>query len=247
MTDRQGLSIILPALNEAQALAPLVQEIEGYCRERRIPAEIIIVNDGSTDGTAAVADRLAAENPGVAVIHHGRNLGYGKAIRNGFRAARNPYLFYTDADRQFAIRDLDHFWPHVRSGEADVVAGFRIDRQDSRLRRLLSWGFNRLVRMLFGLECRDVDCAYKLLSREAWRRMEITSDDALIDTEMFVKARMHRLRIKQVGVRHFPRQHGTSTVTLVCIIAVLRRLASFRRELQVCKNTETASKPVQAL
>ncbi len=206
-----GLSVILPALDEEENIENAVRAAVGAVAPLATEYEVIVVDDGSTDDTGAIADRLAAADPGhVRVIHHGANRGYGAALRSGFQAARLPYLFYTDADLQFDIREVRYFVPHLR--DHDVVIGFRIYRYDSVLRCILSWIYNKLIFVLFWLPVRDIDCAFKLFRREVFDRIDIVCDDFFVDAEIVSRAAKARLRIQQVGVRHYPRQAGRTTV-----------------------------------
>jgi dolichol-phosphate mannosyltransferase len=147
---------------------------------------------------------------------HQSNQGYGRALAHGFAAARCDLVFYTDSDNQFDVRELKDAVPLMKGpdneGGADALFGFRIYRYDSVLRCLLSWVYNRLVRVLFLVKVRDVDCAFKMFTREVNERLEIESNDFFVDTEMV--ARIARMKVTTVekGVRHYPRTAGTTSV-----------------------------------
>ena len=138
-----GISIILPALNEEENIEALVAQIQNYFATSSLSYEIIVVDDGSTDRTGNIADRLAANSDNITVLHHATNLGYGKSLRDGFQIGRHEYLFYTDADMQFKIDSLDLFMPFIKKGEPDMVVGYRVGRQDTALRKFLAWCWNR--------------------------------------------------------------------------------------------------------
>jgi len=234
--EQGGISITLPAYNEAENIEALSEEIMGYCEGRKIPYEIIIVNDGSADATGKIAEALAAKHKTVSVIHHSPNQGYGRSLLDGFKASRYEYLFFTDSDRQFKISSLDELINHARDGSVDMVIGYRIDRQDPFMRKFLSGCFNLLIRILFSLKIKDIDCAFKLFQKKAFDALNIQSTDFLFNAELLTKARIKNYSIREVGVRHYPRAGGTSTVspkhivlTLKCLFALYREVAAFKK------------------
>lgn len=206
-----GLAVVLPAYNEEDNIEKATQAALEAIAPLTDDYEVIIVDDGSVDETGAIADRLAADGEGhVRVIHHEGNKGYGAALRSGFLAARTPLVMYTDADLQFDVREVRYFIPHMR--DHDVVIGFRIYRYDSVLRCLLSWVYNRIIFALFWLNVRDIDCAFKLFRREVFDTITIECNDFFVDAEIIARAMKAKLRIHQIGVRHYPRQAGHTTV-----------------------------------
>ena len=192
--------------------------------------EVIVVDDGSTDGTReACTELISSHHPTVRLVAHSRNRGYGAAIRSGFAHARADLVFYTDADNQFDIADLEHFLPLI--GEYDLIIGFRVYRYDTVIRSALSWAYNRLMRVLFRVRVRDVDCAFKLFRREVLNKIVIESDDFFVDAELVAKARKWNFRLLEKGVRHYPRVAGETTVRPSDIPRTLRRIALMWRRI----------------
>jgi glycosyltransferase involved in cell wall biosynthesis len=239
----RGISFVLPALNEERNIELIAHEIIEYCSAKELSFEIIIVNDGSTDKTGSIADALAAHYRTVRPIHHHRNQGYGKSLRDGFAAGRYEYLFFTDADRQFRITGLDGFLPWMEGGTADMVIGYRIDRKDTPRRRFLAWCFNRMARILFSIRYRDIDCAFKLIKNTAFRSLRLTSDGFLFNTELLAKAQIKQYTIVQLGVEHFPRAGGSSTVSYRHMLQTMQRLFVLYGEIRAFKRRETLEKP----
>jgi len=221
-----GISIILPALDEEENIEALADTIINFFKTNSIHYEIIIVDDGSNDQTGVIADRLASEYENISVIHHQKNQGYGKSLRDGFQAGKHEYLFYTDADMQFKIDSLGLFVPYMQKGEADMVVGFRVGRQDIWLRKFLAWGYNKVASTIFSLKVRDIDCAFKLFKKNSYMKLELSSNDFLIDTEILTKARMQNFIIEQVGVQHYPRAAGETTVSFRHVLETLKGLVS---------------------
>ncbi|MDR7532762.1 MAG: glycosyltransferase family 2 protein [Armatimonadota bacterium] len=206
--DLGGLSVVLPAFNEAGNLEATVRELAPEVAAAAADVEIVVVDDGSTDATAAVAERLAAELP-VRVLRHDRNRGYGAALRTGFGAARHPWILLLDADGQFLPAELDRFLPLAR--EADLVIGYRVRRADPRHRGSLAAVWRWLMRALLDVQVRDVDCAFKLMRTAVVQALALESAGAFISAELLGKARRYGARIAEVPVSHRPRRHGRQT------------------------------------
>ncbi len=215
------LSAVFPALNEKENIPALFAEAERALSRFCARWEVVLVDDGSTDGTADLAEELAARGDGrFRVIRHPRNLGYAAAIRDGFAAARLPLVFYSDADLQFDLHDLRRLLPHLADHE--IVSGRRRHRADAWPRRAASRVFNTLAGILLGIRVRDIDSAFKVFRRSFLEEIEIESDHFLFDTEVLYKARLSGRRVKEVPVRHRPRRGGRSTVKLRDVRDTLR-------------------------
>ena len=229
MTTPRTISVILPAYNEEDNIEAAVNDILSYLVRIAHEYEVIIVNDGSRDRTGEIADGLASQNPHVRVIHHNPNKGYGQALKSGFAAAQYRLLFFTDSDRQFDIRNLDDMLPLIT--DADIVIGYRLNRQDPPIRKILSLGYNILMKILFNLKARDIDCAFKLFRREVFDHICIESDRFFVNTEILVKARTQRFRIREVGVQHFPRTANLSSVGFKQIPLTIREVTRIWKSL----------------
>jgi glycosyltransferase involved in cell wall biosynthesis len=208
MLDRK-LSLVLPAHNEADNIQAVVERAIEVLPRVAADWEVIIVDDGSQDDTGALADRLAVDHACVRVVHHPRNQGYGAALQSGFRAATGEAVMFMDADQQFDIAEITALLPYVP--HYDIVAGYRIQRQDPLYRRLYGKLFGLAVAILFGLRMRDIDCAFKILHADVLRGLELSTPGALINTELLVRARRRGATIVQVGVHHYPRYAGASS------------------------------------
>lgn len=225
-----GLSVVLPAHNEELNIGPMLDA----CLEA-LPAvaeefEVIVVDDGSRDRTAAIAEEhVDRAHPRVRLLSHDRNRGYGAAIRTGLQHAERDLIFYTDADRQFDVAELAYFLPMM--ADHDLVIGFRVYRYDAAFRSIISWGYNRLVALLFRVRVRDVDCAFKVMRAEVRDKLQLETDDFFIDTELVARARKWNFRIGEKGVRHYPRVAGETTVAPGDIPRTLRTVARMWRRI----------------
>ena len=196
--------------------------------------EIVIVDDASTDGTAALADALAREDPRVRVVHNPRNRRLGGALRAGYAAATKDLVFYTDADLPVDLEVLPRAVRLLEYQQADIVAAYRFDRTSEGLvRAVYTFSYNHLIRTLFGLRVRDVNFAFKLFRRSVLEKFTLTSEGSFIDAEFLLRARKAGCVIIQIGLDYFPRTRGTSTLGSVPVIVdILRDMAARWRELR---------------
>ncbi len=240
--EELSLSIFFPAYYDEHNIPKVVEGALSVVNELGITDyEITIVEDGSPDRTGEVADELAARYEKVRVIHHEENLGYGATLREGFLSATKEFVFYTDGDNQFDLDDLKKFIALIPY--TDIVAGFRIKKQYSTYRRITSSVYNFILRRLFDISDRDVDCAFKIYPTELFRQIEVESRDAFIDAEIAIKARMLGYRSTEVGVTHLPRLDGISTgarptVILRTIGEIFRAYRKYHRQIREANRRE---------
>ena len=207
------LSYFFPAHNEEANLEGLVEEALAVLPTLADTFEIIAVNDGSRDRTAQIADDLTARHPGIVrAVHHPTNLGYGAALRSGFAAARYDLVAFTDGDRQFQVVDIGRLTARLAQADApDVVVGYRIKRADPIIRTIYAKAYRLANRIFFGLRVTDVDCACKLVRREALDGLRVGSGGAFFSAELLIKLRAAGRTVVEVGVPHYPRTAGSPT------------------------------------
>jgi putative flippase GtrA len=218
-----GVTIVMPAYREEQNLAATVADFLEVPAAAGIPHCVVVVNDGSPDRTGAVAERLAAENPGrVLVTHHEVNRGYGPAMSTGIATALAwtgyRWLFLTDSDGQFRARQLPAFLDVARQERADAVVGFRPSRADPLYRRVNAALWTAASRLLLQVGIRDVDCSYKLIDRRSLDGIKLNGAAATISPELIAKLRLREARIVERAVDHFPREHGEQTGAKLSVI-----------------------------
>ena len=229
-----GISYFFPAHNEEANVEPMVRRAQEFLPTVVENFEIIVVNDGSSDRTQEIAESLAAQDARVRVVTHPHNLGYGAALKSGIRAATFPWVLFTDGDRQFDLGELPKLIALADAG-ADAAIGYRIARKDPWHRALNAFMYKQLIRLLFGLKVRDIDCAFKLMRTELVQSLGLKSDGALLSAEMLIRISRRGGVIRQAGVHHFPRPAGEqSGAKLSVIIRMFRELfalaGTLRRE-----------------
>jgi glycosyltransferase involved in cell wall biosynthesis len=225
-----SVSIVLPAYNEEANIEQALAEATGVAERLFGEHEIVVVDDGSTDRTGALARAAAERDPRVRLVAHQGNRGYGEALRTGFLAARLDFVFFTDADLQFDLDELEGFLQYA--GTVDVVAGYRLNRQDPLVRRLMAYAWNLLVRVLFYVPVRDIDCAFKLFDRRVLRDVDLESVGAMVNTELMVKLGRAGASVVEVGVHHRPRRAGEARgASPRVVLTALREVKRMRRRL----------------
>lgn len=223
----RGLSYVIPAYNEERSIARMAEaareaaadlielgEIDAY--------EIVIVDDASTDSTAAVCAELADADPNVVVLRNETNLKLGGTLRAGFARARGHWVLYTDADLPFDLWELRTAFRLLRTYDADIVSAYRLSRTGEGLRRLIySHIYNTMIKVRFGLKVRDVNFAGKLMRRAVLDAVTLTSEGSFIDAELLIRAERAGFRVVQFGVDYFPRTRGVSTLSSWNVIRTL--------------------------
>lgn len=206
----QKLSVFLPAYNEEKNLLYLIDRCDRYLKRNLKGYEIIIIDDGSTDETAPVVSGLTKKYKKLRLVKHIGNQGYGQAIRTGIMESKYPWTFFMDSDNQFKIEDIEEF---LNSDNYDLIIGYRLKRDDPIGRLIASSVYGMFVKILFGLKAKDIDCAFKLMRRDSVANLGFVSNSFFASTELLVKAKKKGLTIKEIGVNHYPRKEGISTVT----------------------------------
>lgn len=206
-----NLSVFFPCINEEGNIENTVKRAEEVLKRLKLKYEIIIIDDGSTDSTGRIADKLAQENSNIRVVHHLKNLGYGEALKSGFYNARFDTIVYTDGDGQFGFAEVTKFLEKIK--DHDLVLGYRIKRQDSILRKLFGKGWRLTLLAFFRVTFKDVDCGFKMIRKEALRKLTHleSTRGAMINAELVIKAKKAGLKIAQIGVNHYHRLAGKPT------------------------------------
>lgn len=224
-----SLSVVLPAYNEEQVISSTISTVLETLRDLVADFEVLVVNDGSVDGTAAIVTEISQRQPCVRLITHECNQGYGAALADGFAAASRDLTFFMDADGQFDIRELAFLLGSI--DKYDAVIGYRLNRQDAWMRKLNAWGWKMVIRLALGVGVRDLDCAFKLLHTSILQHISLETRGAMINAELLYKMKRSGYSYKEVGVHHFPRQGGKATgANLRVILRAFRECFLYARK-----------------
>jgi len=218
MEKLSELSVFFPAYNEEKNIKETVLRAAKILPKIASKYEIIIVDDGSTDKTGEIAERLAKEKEFVKVVHHRPNRGYGAALKSGFSESRYSWVAFSDADGQFDFSEIEKFLPLTR--KADLILGYRIQRADSPTRRFGTFVWFFLTRILLGLNVRDYSCGFKLIKKRVFEEVQpLTAEEKVTQIELLVKARRLGFKFAEVGVSHHPRKFGQQTGANIKVVA----------------------------
>jgi glycosyltransferase involved in cell wall biosynthesis len=204
-----GLSVFFPAYNDSGTIASMVIRAVQAASELTPDYEVIVVNDGSADATPLIIDELARTYPHVRAVHHPKNRGYGGALQTGFRSATKELIFYTDGDAQYDPAELKVLWERLTE-DADLVNGYKISRSDPLHRVVIGRVYHHIVKLLFGLTVRDVDCDFRLMRRRIFEQINLQKTSGVICLEMMKKITDGGFQIVEVPVHHYHRAFGRS-------------------------------------
>jgi len=203
------VSIFYPCYNDWGTMGSMIMFTVQTAERLGLDYDITIVDDGSDAHTHQLLDEIARQYPQVRVLRHEKNRGYGGALRSGFAAATREWIFYTDGDAQYDVRELEMLLDHISDG-VDVIQGYKIQRNDPLHRIIIGRIYHWIVKIAFGLRLRDVDCDFRLIRRSVFGKVRLISDSGVICCEMMVKIQRAGFRVVQVPVHHHERAHGKS-------------------------------------
>ena len=209
MNARPSISAMFPCYNDADTIGGLIDDVYAALEPLTERLEVIVVNDGSRDGSREVLEALAAERPWLRPIHHEVNRGYGGALISGFTAARHDWIFYTDGDAQYDASEAALLVP-LATEAVDIVQGYKIGRGDSWYRKVIGRCYHHTVKLLFRLPVRDTDCDFRLFRRQLIVDRPLTSTSGVICVEMMRSFHERGARFVETPVHHFERPHGRS-------------------------------------
>lgn len=213
---RPSISVVMPAYNEKDNIEEAVNSSLGVLKTACDDFEIVVVDDGSTDGTSEILDRLSESIPELRVIHHGKNYKFGRTLRDGIAAARKDLIFLTDSDNPIDMEDMKKAIPMMK--DYDFVNGCRLAREPSVKRIIYTAVYNMMIRIIFRLNIRDVNFSYKMVKRELLQKLDLRSEGSFIDAEMLIEAKRNSARITEIGIMYYPRVLGESTLASPSVI-----------------------------
>lgn len=211
MKKLNELSVFFPLYNEEKNVEELIISSSKIIPNLAEKYEIILIDDGSTDGTKKLAEKSANSYPQVKVISQ-ENKGYGGALKRGFLESKYQWIFYSDGDLQFDLKELENFIKYTN--DYDLIIGYRKKRAEGFKRTVITKLLKIWNKIFFNfpLSIKDIDCAFKLIKKESLKKLEpIMTDGGLVSTEILIKAIKNNLKIKQLPVQHFLRKHGKSS------------------------------------
>ncbi len=224
------ISLFFPVYRDEATVERVTRKAVAIMNELASEYEVIIVDDGSPDRAGEVADELARTIPGVHVIHHARNMGYGEALRSGFKAARYEWICFTDGDDEYDVDDLRRL---IRLRDYyDLIITFRYAKRYSGVRIFISYVYNKILRLLFQTRYRDISCGLRMIRKAVADELDLQSISPFIGAEIAIKTTVKGFRVGEVGVQTFPREFGRgSSTTLPNILATIQDMFRVHRAI----------------
>ena len=216
MENPVSISVVMPAYNEKDNIEEAVSSALKVLKDVSDDYEIIIVDDGSIDGTNQILDTIAKQIPALRVIHHDKNYKFGRTVRDGIAAARKDLVFLTDSDNPIDMDDMKKAIPLMK--EYDFVNGRRLTREPSVKRIVYTAVYNRMIQAIFRLNVGDVNFSYKMIKRGLLQKLDLRSEGSFIDAEMLIEAKRLGARIREINIMYYPRVVGESTLASPAII-----------------------------
>lgn len=222
------LSIIIPFYNEELCCEQVLQTLTAVLEQDVVVYEILAVDNGSTDQTGHILDRIAQSSPYIHVVKVARNEGYGWGIISGLNKSRGEYVGYIDGDTQIAPDEVIRVYQSVLANQADVGKGKRIERFDGLRRKIISKIYNVLFYIIFACPIHDINAKPKILRRTLYKQLGLKSKDWFIDAELILKAHAAGMRIDEVEIEFLKRQGGVSKVRMTTIWEFIKNLWRYR-------------------
>lgn len=210
MLDKQySLSIFFPCYNDKGTIGRLVRDAKETTQKLTNDFEIIVIDDGSTDGSREFLRELEPQVPELRVIFHEKNCGYGGVLQTGFGAATKDLVFYTDGDAQYDVKELPLLWERMNDG-IDVVNGYKIKRNDGWHRTVIGVVYRDVMRFMFRLPIKDPDCDFRLIRRKVFEKVKLVRTSGTVTIELVKKIDRTGFKFAEVGVHHYDRVYGSS-------------------------------------
>lgn len=204
-----SLSIFFPCYNDKGTIASLVLEARRVAERLTDDFEIIVIDDGSSDGSRDLLLELQHQVVQLKLVFHEKNLGYGGALRSGFKTAGKEFIFYTDGDGQYDVKELPLLAERMAAG-VDIVNGYKIKRSDPWHRLVIGYIYQYSIKVIFGLKIKDVDCDFRLMRMSIFDVISLESNTGTICVELIKKIQDAGFRFVEVGVSHYHRTYGSS-------------------------------------
>jgi glycosyltransferase involved in cell wall biosynthesis len=234
-----AVSAFFPCYNDEATITALVETVGRTLDKLGVDGEVIVVNDGSSDGSGRVLEELSSTEPKLRVVTHEHNQGYGAALISGFAAATKEWVFYTDGDGQYDPAELTALVEQARD-DVDVVQGYKISRADNRFRLVIGRLYHHFVALFFRLRVRDTDCDFRLIRRSKLNEIQLRHTTGVICVELMRKLQDAGARFVEAGVHHYPRQYGRSQFfRLVPVARALWGLAQLWVEVTIRERRTT--------
>lgn len=221
-----SISFVFPAWNEEKYIEKAIFKASKALKDITNNYEIILVDDGSTDKTREIAEKLAKEDNHIKVFHHKKNQKLGKTLRTGISAAQKDLILYSDIDLPFDFKEIKNMIALMELTNADIISAFRFNRAEKEFKRAInSFIYNFLIKILFRINIKDINCPAKLFKKSIFEKVKLKSNGSFIDAELIVKSIKKGYKVRQMRVEYFPRIESRSRASdLRTILGILKEM-----------------------
>lgn len=209
LSKNVGVSIFFPCYNDSKSISRLVKKAISTIKKYTDRYEIIVIDDASTDSSKTVLENLTKRYKKLKLIFHNKNLGYGGALRSGFKKAKYELIFYTDGDGQYDVSELPLLLS-LMSKDVDFINGIKMSRHDPTYRIVIGNLYSFFTRWLFWVPILDIDCDFRLIRKRITKKLNLKSSSGAICIELVKKAQLSGAKFRQVSVHHLERKFGVS-------------------------------------
>ena len=220
MNKIKSISLMFPLYKDRNTVKLMIKKSLNVLKKLKIKYEIVIVDDGCPQNSGKLAKEIAKKFTNIKVFFHKKNLGYGAALKTGLKKCKNDWIFFTDGDDENDVNNIFRLLK-VRK-DCDLVITYRYKKKYNIRRVVISWVYNKIVRLLFKIKFRDISNASRLVSRKLIQRIKLKSNSPFIGPELVVKAELAGYKVGEIGVIHFSSGRAGSIISLKNILLTFK-------------------------
>ena len=230
--ENPSLTIFFPCYNDRETIGNLIKNANSVAREWTQDYEILVIDDGSHDGSQNLLKKIQLEYPYLQTLFHEQNQGYGAALQSGFYGAKKDWIFYTDGDGQYDILELRKLLPLMNENIA-LVNGYKLKRSDAWYRKVLGGIYTSIAKTVFRIRVRDVNCDFRLMKRNIFKTIKLNSKSGAIGLELIKKIELAGFKVIEYPIHHYPRIYGRSQfLNLQRIFQTITDLVRIKHEIR---------------
>lgn len=219
-----SISIIFPVFKDRKTVKKMILKSTQVLKKTNIKKnEIIIVDDGCPQGSGEYANKISNKNKNIKVIFHKKNLGYGAAIKTGLKNCKSDWIFQTDGDAEYDVFDLLKLIK--KTSNSDLIITYRLKKKYNTSRIIISWIYNKILRILFHISFKDISTGSRLIKRSLLNKIILISNSPFIGAELAIKSKYGGYKVNEIGIHTYPRTFGTgSSVSLKNILLTIKEM-----------------------
>ena len=233
MKKVRSISIMFPLYRDKRTVKKMILDCQKVLKKSKIKKnEIVIVDDGCPEASGYYAKKISKKSKNIKIIFHKKNMGYGAAIRTGLKNCKHEWIFQTDGDAEYDVYDLLKLIK--KTSNSDLVVTYRFKRKYKTSRIVISWIYNKILRILFHTNFRDISTGTRLIKKSLLKKIYLISNSPFIGAELAIKSKYQGYSVNQVGIHTYPRTFGTgSSVSLKNILLTIKEMLELFIKIKV--------------